>query len=182
MVTVSAACQSPKALRPSEWLEAGLGVAGAATEARVHQQLLPLCGYWRDQKGSIYRLLPGNAHGLHVHTVRPSGYHRFTEHLVRLVLGRGQLRVVWGAGRYTLTRSGLDAISWRGRNKNDQYKWVRVTDDRAPSRPDHFQIPPPCVGQYLYRKLKPARAIKKAGPRWFLHRVDYTQKAIHTGV
>ena len=119
-----AAHKSSKVLRPSDWL-GGRDAEGATIEAEACQRLLALCGYWHDQKGSAYQLLPASAHTLHVYTARPSGRHRFTAHLVRLVPDRDQPRVVWGAGRYTLAGGGLDTISWRGRSKADQYDWVR---------------------------------------------------------
>lgn len=114
------------ALRPSDWL-GGVGANGDAVEAAgVHQRLLALCGFWRDQKGSVYHLFPASAHSLHVHTTRPSAHHRFTAHLVRLVQDRDQPRVFWGAGRYTLAcGGGLDAIIWRGRSEADHYDWIR---------------------------------------------------------
>jgi hypothetical protein len=102
----------------------GLDAGGDATGAI--QRLLALCGYWLDQKGSTYQLLPGSAHSLHVHTARPSGQGRYTTHLVRLALTRGQPRVVWGASRYTLCESSLDIITWQGRSETDHFDWVRI--------------------------------------------------------
>ena len=106
----------PTALTAIEWL-GGLDVEGEATQAS--QRLLALCGYWLDQKGSTYQLLPGS-------TARPSGQCRDRAHLVRLALTRGQPRVVWGANRYTLCESSLDTITWQGRNKTDHFAWVRI--------------------------------------------------------
>jgi hypothetical protein len=120
----AAARQAPsKAITATEWL-GGLDGEGEATGAS--QRLLALCGYWLDQKGSTYHLLPGSAHSLHVHTARPSGQCRYTAHLVRLALTRGQPRVVWGASRYTLCESSLDVITWQGRGETDHFDWVRI--------------------------------------------------------
>ena len=113
----------PKAPTAIEWL-GGFDDEELAMGAR--QGLLALCGYWLDQKGSAYQLLPGSAHSLHVYTARPSGQRRYTAHLVRLALKRGQPRVIWGANRYTLCESSLDAITWQGRNKTDHFAWVRI--------------------------------------------------------
>ena len=108
------------------WL-GGLDVEAGATGTTVaSQRLLALCGYWLDQKGSTYHLLPGSVHSLHVHTARPSGQCRYTAHLVRLALKRGQPRVVWGANRYTLCESSLDVITWQGRGETDHFDWVRI--------------------------------------------------------
>ena len=115
-----------KAITAAEWL-GGLDAEGEAPDvSRASQRLLALCGYWLDQKGSTYHLLPGSAHSLHVHTARPSGQCRYTAHLVRLALKRGQPRVVWGANRYTLCESSLDTITWQGRSKTDHFAWVRI--------------------------------------------------------
>ena len=118
-----AARQAPKALRAIDWL-GGCDAEGEATQAS--QRLLVLCGYWLDQKGSTYQLLPASARSLHVHTARPSGQSRYTAHLVRLALKRGQPRVVWGANRYTLCEDSLDSITWQGRSKTDHFAWVRI--------------------------------------------------------
>ena len=112
-----------RAITATDWL-GGLDAGGEAAEA--NQRLLALCGYWLDQKGSTYQLLPGSAHSLHVHTARPSGQCRYTAHLVRLALTRGQPRVVWGANRYTLCESSLDIITWQGRGETDHFDWVRI--------------------------------------------------------
>ena len=112
-----------KAITATEWL-GGLDAEGQAVGAS--QRLLALCGYWLDQKGSTYQLLPGSAHSLHVHTARPSGQCRYTAHLVRLASTRGQPRVVWGANRYTLCESSLDVITWQGRGETDHFDWVRI--------------------------------------------------------
>ena len=112
-----------KAITAAEWLD---GVEEEATDVGASQRLLALCGYWLDQKGSTYQLLPGSSHSLHVHTARPTGQCRYTAHLVRLALARGQLRVVWGANRYTLCTSSPDTITWRGRGATDYFDWVRI--------------------------------------------------------
>ena len=116
-----------KAITAAEWL-GGLAVEGgeASDASGASQRLLALCGYWLDQKGSTYHLLPGSAHSLHVHTARPSGQCRYTAHLVRVALTRGQPRVVWGASRYTLCESSLDVITWQGRGETDHFDWVRI--------------------------------------------------------
>ena len=117
--------RAAKALRPIDWL-GGSEEDGGFAEAR--RQLMALCGYWVDQKGSAYHLLPGSAHSLHVYTARPSGRHRYTAHLVRLALHGGTTQVVWGANRYSLAGrgQGLDAITWQGRSEKDHFDWVRV--------------------------------------------------------
>ena len=118
---------APKALRAIDWLGGFDQDEEEADEAQqASQGLLALCGCWLDQQGSTYQLLPASAHSLHVYTARPTGRHRFTAHLVRLLLDRNQPRVVWGANRYTLAWGGLDAVSWRGRGEADRYDWVRV--------------------------------------------------------
>jgi len=117
---------APKALRAIDWL-GGFDHEEEADEAQqASQRLLALCGYWLDQQGSTYQLLPAGVHSLHVYTARPSGRHRFTAHLIRLLLDRNQPRVVWGANRYTLAWGGLDAVSWRGRGEADRYDWVKI--------------------------------------------------------
>ena len=114
--------RAAKALRPIDWL-GGSEAEGATGASR---RLMALCGYWVDQKGSAYHLLPGSAHSLHVYTARPSGQHRYTEHLVRVGTGRSQHRVVWGASRYTLAHTSPDAITWQGRSETDHFYWVRI--------------------------------------------------------
>ena len=118
-----AARTAPKALRAIDWLG---GFDGEEQTMEVSQRLLALRGFWLDQKGSTYQLLPASAHSLDVYTARPSGRHRYTAHLVRLVLNRGQPRVVWGANRYTLAPGGLDTIIWQGRSEGDRYDWLRI--------------------------------------------------------
>ena len=113
----------PAPCRPIEWLGGTEAEAGAAEASR---RLMALCGYWVDQKGSAYHLMPGSAHSLHVYTARPSGRHRYTAHLIRLALHGGTTRVVWGANRYSLTAGGLDAITWKGRGEKDYFDWVRA--------------------------------------------------------
>ena len=112
-----------KTITAAEWLD---GVEGEAADAGASQRRLALCGYWLDQKGSTYHLLPGSSRSLHVQTARPSGQCRYTAHLVRLALARGQPRVVWGANRYTLCASSADSITWRGRDATDYFAWVRI--------------------------------------------------------
>ena len=64
-------------------------------EVRSEEGLRALCGYWQDQKESVYLLMPGAARTLHVYTLRPSGRLRYTQHLVRLITQNGLPRVVW---------------------------------------------------------------------------------------
>ena len=115
----------PKAITATEWL-GGLDVEEDAHALGANPCLSALAGYWLDQKGSTYHLLPGGTHSLHVHTARPSGQRRYTAHLIRLAVRGGRARVVWGADRYTLCESSQDTITWRGRGENDYFDWVRI--------------------------------------------------------
>ena len=120
---MSAACVASETQRAIDWL--GGFAEGQMTEASS-EQLLGLCGSWLDQKGSVYQLLPASARSLHVYTIRPSGHRRYTANLVRLVTKRGELRVIWGTHRYTLSHDGQDSIRWQGRSVGDHYDWTRI--------------------------------------------------------
>ena len=112
---------APAPQRAADWDE-----GWQIIEVSTGEGLRALCGYWQDQKESVYLLLPGAARTLRVYTLRPSGRLRYTQHLVRLITQNGLPRVVWGTNRYTLMRRGSGSIRWQGHGEGDKYDWIRL--------------------------------------------------------
>ena len=83
-------------------------------------------GSWEDQRGSIYKLVPGRADSFHVETTRPCGQTRFTRDLVRVTMVRGCEKTIWGHCRYELERRGPNELFWRGPAANDIFSWRRL--------------------------------------------------------
>ncbi len=122
--------QAPQS--PLEWL-GGLEAPAAVASPRDCESAeeLPaavsfLCGCWKDQRGSVYKLAPGRAGAFHVETTRPNGQRRYTRDLVRVAMVRGSEKAIWGRCRYELEHCGSNALLWRGRSECDAFLWCRV--------------------------------------------------------
>ena len=109
--------------RPFDWLG---GISEQDMTEHVADQLVGLCGSWRDQRGSTYLVMLATETSLHVCTTRPSGYRRCTANLVRLVMKDGCARVVWGGHRYSLLHICHNSLKWQGRSEGDRYEWTRL--------------------------------------------------------
>ncbi len=114
--------QAPQS--PIDWLG---GVEAEEPPAAAAASFL--CGCWEDQRGSVYKLLPGREGAFHVETTRPSGQTRFTRDLVRVALARGREKTIWGCCRYELERCGSNALLWRGLSERDTFLWRRVVPE-----------------------------------------------------
>ena len=102
---------------PIDWL-------GGPSPQELPVQIF-LIGNWQDQRGSIYKLCPGNGGFLHVETTRPCGQTRYTRDLVRVTMVRGHEKTIWGRCRYDLERHGPNELLWRGKSVNDVFLWRR---------------------------------------------------------
>ena len=124
LLAMASTRKASKRLRAIDWLG---GVAEEHAASANSGQLLALCGVWLDRKGSRYILTPASLNSLDVHTIRPSGDHRFTAHLIRLYTKKGAACVIWGSHRYTMAQRDQDSVLWQGRGPNDRFEWTRIS-------------------------------------------------------
>lgn len=133
------------------------------TEGTEGELLLEwLCGTWKDQKGSSYKLRLDDNGAMSVRTTRPSGDVIRTVGLIRVDNSKRKRGVVWGkngSSLYVLDKIADHTLRWRSNCSSSSFSWERLTDMGSDGDDDEDStVAPPIVARRRMPEFAQRRA------------------------